>query len=131
MLGFGVVFDSNAEPAEPARSNFGIPLNLTPSIKRGAVALQPVDGETGRVEAMQIEGFTGTDHSAYAAPPNLGILMVRYPVRQLAAYRAAAERQGASIAYRGEGVRIAGLGTVNLFAVRDPDGNLTEFYGAD
>ena len=135
QLGFGVVFDSNSEPAEPARSNFGIPLNYTPQVKRGAAALQPVDGETGRVEVMQIEGFTGSDHSADASPPNLGILTVRYPVRQLAAYRAATERQGAVIAYRGEGVSIPGLGLgagkFSLFAVRDPDGNLTEFYGKD
>lgn len=130
QLGFGVVFDSNNEPAEPARSNFGIPLNYTPTIKRGAAALQPIDGETGRVEVMQIEGFSGSDHSAHAGPPNLGILTVRYPVRQLAAYRAAVERQAAAIAYGGTAT-IAGLGTVSLFAVRDPDGNLTEFYGTN
>lgn len=135
QMGFGVVFDSNTEPAEPARSNFGIPLNLTPQIKRGAAALLPVMGETGRVEVMQIEGFTGSDHSAHASAPNLGILSVRYPVRQLAAYRAAVEQQGAAIAYHRESVSIAGLAPgstkTNLFAVRDPDGNLTEFYGAD
>jgi len=135
QMGFGVVFDSNTEPAEPARSNFGIPLNYTPTIKRGAAAMQPVDGETGRVEMMQIEGFTGSDQSAHASPPNLGILTVRYPVRQLAAYRTAIERQGTVIAYRSDEVRIPGLGPstgkVSMFAVRDPDGNLTEFYGAD
>ncbi len=131
QLGFGVVFDSNNEPAEPARSNFGIPLNYTPQIKRGAAALLPVTGETGRVEVMQIEGFHGSDHSAHASPPNLGIMMVRYPVRQLSAYRAALQQQGTAIAYSQQGVRIAGMGIVNLFAVRDPDGNLTEFYGAE
>ncbi len=131
QLGFGVVFDSNSEPSEPARSNFGIPLNYTPTIKRGAAALQPINGETGRVEVMQIEGFTGSDLSANASPPNLGILTVRYPVRQLAAYRAAIEREGAAIAYHSEAVSIPGLGKVGLFAVRDPDGNLTEFYGTD
>ena len=34
LLGFSVVFDSANEAVEPARSNFGIPLNYTPSIKR-------------------------------------------------------------------------------------------------
>lgn len=130
QLGFGVVFDGNSEPAQPAPSNFGIPLNYTPTIKRGAAALQPVDGESGRVEVMQIEGFTGADHSAHAQAPNLGILSVRYPVKQLAAYRAAVEQQGVAIAYSGAAT-ITGLGKVNLFAVRDPDGSVTEFYGAD
>lgn len=129
LLGFDVLFDSDREPAEPAFSNFGIPFNLTPQIKRAAAALQPVPGETGRVEVMQIEGFTGRDHSARASPPNLGILAVRYPVGQLAAYRARLAAKGVTIVYKARGVPIAGLGAVDILAVRDPDGSLTEFYG--
>ncbi len=77
---------------------------------------------------MQIEGLTGRDHSARAVPPNLGILSVRYPVRDLAAYRAALWKNGVAIVYASENVMIGGMGTTKLFAVRDPDGNLTEFY---
>lgn len=127
-LGFQVVFDSNNEPAEPARSNFGIPLNYTPRIKRGAAALQPAPGETGRVEVMQIEGFTGSDHAAHASPPNLGILSLRFPVRGLAAYRARLEARGVAIAYAASRVPVTGIGTIDLIAVRDPDGNISEFY---
>lgn len=129
-LGFELVFDSDKEPPEPARSNFGIPLNYTPRIPRAAAALQPVPGETGRVEVMEMQGFTGTDHSAHAGPPNLGILLLRFPVRDLATYRQAVEAKGTAIAYAAQNLKIAGLGTVDLFAVRDPDGNLTEFYHA-
>lgn len=129
VLGFDLVFDSNSEPKVPARSNFGVPFNYTTTVRRGAAALQPIKGETGRVELMQIEGFTGSDLSSHASPPNLGILMVRYPVRDLAAYRAEVERRGATIAYQAQTVPIAGLGRVSLFAVRDADGSLTEFYG--
>ncbi|WFL76363.1 VOC family protein [Altererythrobacter arenosus] len=128
QLGFGVLFDGNNEPAEPAFSNFGIPYNYTPQIKRAAAALYPQAGETGRVEVMQIEGFTGHDHSARANPPNLGILSLRYPVESFAAYRTMIEQNGVTIAFAGESVTIAGLGEVDIFAVRDPDGNLTEFY---
>jgi catechol 2,3-dioxygenase-like lactoylglutathione lyase family enzyme len=127
-LGFSVLFDSNNEPAEPAPSNFGIPINYTPQIKRAAAALQPAPGETGRVEVMQIEGFTGADVSAHASPPNLGILSVRYPVKGLAAYREQIEAGGATIFYEASAVPISGIGTANLLAVRDPDGNITEFY---
>ena len=88
-------------------------------------------GETGRVEVMEMQGFTGTDQSAHASPPNLGLLLLRFPVRDLASYRRAVEARGTTIAYVAQGVRIAGLGTVDLFAVRDPDGNLTEFYHAN
>lgn len=131
QLGFAVLFDSNAEPAEPAWSNFGIPFNYTPLVKRSAAALQPrLPGETGRVEVMQIEGFTGRDLSHRASPPNLGIISLRYPVRDLAAYRAMLERRGLAIAYAASEVPVAELGTLEIFAVRDPDGSLTEFYHA-
>jgi catechol 2,3-dioxygenase-like lactoylglutathione lyase family enzyme len=128
LLGFSVLFDSGFEPAEPAPSNFGIPLNLTPQIKRSAAALQPVSGETGRVEVMQIEGFTGGDVSAHAGLPNLGIISVRYPVDDLSAYRAKLVANGVAIAFERTYVDVKGIGVVNLLAVRDPDGNITEFY---
>ncbi len=127
-LGFSVLFDSNNEPTEPAPSNFGIPLNFTPQIKRAAVALQPGSGETGRVEVMQIEGFTVSDVSIHASPPNLGILSVRYPVNNLAAFRSKIEARGVTVFYEGQAVQISGIGPVNIIAVRDPDGNITEFY---
>lgn len=130
-LGFAVLFDSDREPAEPAPSNFGIPFNLTPQVKRAAAALQPSPGlESGRVEVMQIEGFSGKDLAAHAVPPNLGILSVRYPVTDLPAYRARLAARGITAAYVADAVLVGGLGRVNLFAVRDPDGNITEFYEA-
>lgn len=127
-LGFSVLFDSGQEPAEPAPSNFGIPLNLTPDIKRSAAALQPQPGETGRVEVMQIEGFTGLDVSGEARLPNLGIISVRYPVEGLQAWRKQLESRGVTVDYAASGVTIGAIGKVDLFAVRDPDGNITEFY---
>ncbi len=128
QLGFQIVFDSGVEPVVPAPSNFGIPLNYTPQIKRAAAALQPVSGETGRVEVMQIDGFMGGDVSAHAGPPNLGILSVRYPVRDMAAYRHQLEKRGVGIAYVAEAVPIPGIGTADMLAVRDEDGSITEFY---
>ena len=127
-LGFKPRFDSDYEPLEPAWSNFGIPRNFTPIIRRKAAAMQPWDGEWGRVEVMQIVGFEGRDHSERARPPNLGILSVRYPVANLAAYRQMLEGRGIEIAYSARDIDIGGLGKADIFAVRAPDGALTEFY---
>lgn len=127
-LGFSVLFDSGREAAKPVPSNLSIPLNYTPTISRDAAALQPVPGETGRVEVMQINGFTGLDMSEHAVMPNLGIISVRYPVKNLSTYRAMLERNGVVIAYSADKVKIGGLGSANLFAVRDTDGNITEFF---
>lgn len=130
QLGFQIQFDSAEEPVAPARSNFGIPINYTPQIKRAAAALQPVQGETGHVEVMQIDGFTGNDVSQHASPPNLGILSVRYPVNDLTAYRARLDALSIVVAYEARKMAISGIGTVHLLAGRDPVGSITEFYQA-
>lgn len=127
-LGFKLYFDTDSEPLEPAFSNFSIPRNWTPIVRRKAAALQPVAGEWGRVEVMQIVGFEGHDHSAHASPPNLGILSVRYPAENLADYRSDLEERGVPVPYRADAVRVGGMGTLAMFAVRSPDGALTEFY---
>jgi catechol 2,3-dioxygenase-like lactoylglutathione lyase family enzyme len=127
-LGFTPVFDTDNLDPVPTTSNFSIPKNLTPSIIRRASALRPGISEAGRVEMMQLVGLDGRDFSQYASPPNLGILSLRYPVTDLAAYRAKLAAGGVTPVYEAKAVAIPGLGTIDLFAVRDPDGNLTEFY---
>lgn len=127
-LGFQSVFDADYRDPAPGPNNFSIPQNLTPDIVRRAAALQPLAGETGRVEVMQFVGFTGRDESAHAAPPNLGILSVRYPVQDLQAYRARLAARNVPIVYAARAVAVGGLGPVDMIAVRDPDGSITEFY---
>jgi catechol 2,3-dioxygenase-like lactoylglutathione lyase family enzyme len=127
-LGFGLVFDSPGGVTEPTYSNFGVPINYTVKVQRSAAALNPQPGETGRVEVMQIDGFSGLDVSADASPPNLGIVSVRFPVKGLDSYREALKERGVETIYEGMNVTIAGLGNVNIFAVRDPDGSISEFY---
>jgi catechol 2,3-dioxygenase-like lactoylglutathione lyase family enzyme len=130
-LGFGIVFDgdgTNAIGDKPEPSNFGIPLNYTLKALRAAAALNPVPGETGRVEVMQITEFSGIPQGARARAPNLGILSVRYPVRDLAGYRAALAANGVTPVQQATAVPVGALGTLDMVAVADPDGNLTEFY---
>ncbi|RJY10040.1 VOC family protein [Aurantiacibacter aquimixticola] len=127
-LGFDILFDATSEPEQPAFSNFGIPFNLTPDVVRSATALHPVPGETGRIEVMQIMGFTGRDHAERASPPNLGHLSVRYPVRDMDGYRAFLAANGAEVAFAAPDVDVAGIGRVDIVAIRDSDGSLTEFY---
>ncbi|MET0238669.1 MAG: VOC family protein [Sphingobium sp.] len=127
-LGFNPVFDTDNLDPVPTTSNFSIPKNLTPTIIRRAAALRPGSSEAGRVEAMQLVGLDGRDFSQFASPPNLGILSLRYPITDLSAYRAKLTAGGVAIAYESKAVPVPGLGKIDLFAVRDPDGNITEFY---
>lgn len=133
-LGFTARFD--ADYVDPAKqvSNFSLPMNLTTSIIRRAAAMNPDTGEVGRVELMQFVGLEGQDRSTLASPPNLGILSVRYPVADFARYAAGLRAKGVTFAYEGTAVAVKDLATgrerTDLVAVRDPDGNLTEFYAA-
>jgi hypothetical protein len=49
-------------------------------------------------------------------------------VQGLESYKASITSKGVAIAYEAAAVRVSGLGVINLFAVRDPDGNISEFY---
>ena len=130
-LGFEVLFDAPFTDPEPRSNNFSVPANLAATLVRRAAVAQPVlPEEAGRVEIMQFEGFTGRSFAAHASPPNHGIISVRYPVRDLAGYREALARLGVGAAYSAEDVPVGGIGQADLFAVRDPDGNITEFYHA-
>jgi catechol 2,3-dioxygenase-like lactoylglutathione lyase family enzyme len=117
-LGFKPVFDSDYVDPAPTPNNFSLPQNLTPTVIRRASALQPVEGETGRVEVMQFVGLSGRDFSDRARAPNLGILSLRYPTGLASA------QAGATV------VESGGLGRIALTKRTDPDGNLTEFYEA-
>ncbi|MEM6584586.1 MAG: VOC family protein, partial [Pseudomonadota bacterium] len=135
-LGLVPLFDAPFTDPEPRPNNFSVPANLATTLVRRAAVVQPVAAsEDGRIELMQFEGFEGRNYSANASPPNLGIISVRYPVRDSEAYAAFLKTDGVTIEKSGEGLRIPGLGQSGvyrtLFAVRDPDGNLTEFYDAE
>jgi catechol 2,3-dioxygenase-like lactoylglutathione lyase family enzyme len=129
-LGFQLVFDSDYRDPAPQASNFSLPQNLTTSVVRRAAALQPVPGETGRVEVMQFVGLSGKDAAAYASPPNLGLLSVRYPVDGLAKFRQRLAQQQVPLTYAAAAVNVERLGRIEMLAVRDPDGSITEFYEA-
>ncbi len=131
-LGLKVLFDAPFTDPEPRSNNFSVPANLATTLVRRAAVVQPkLPGETGRIEVMQFEGFAGRDLSEHASPPNLGILSVRYPVKDLQSYRAMLLDQGLETAYQARSVTIAGFGLVDILAVRSPDGALTEFYHAE
>ncbi|GIR71446.1 MAG: hypothetical protein CM15mP74_26970 [Halieaceae bacterium] len=43
----------------------------------------PVAGEFGRMEMIEVMGLEGFDYSDQCEAPNLGILAVRYPVKDI------------------------------------------------
>ncbi|MEM9500509.1 MAG: VOC family protein [Pseudomonadota bacterium] len=131
LLGLKVLFDAPFTDPEPRSNNFSVPANLATELVRRAAVVQPeLPGEDGRMELMEFEGFEGRDYSRFTSPPNLGIISVRYPVAEFEAYRTALKARHLAPEYSASNVPVGGLGVVELMALRDPDGNLTEFYNA-
>lgn len=130
IMGFAVYGEGDFLDPEPTHNNFGLPQNFVTKIPRRGGIYYPSPMEDGRMETMAFPGMDGQDRSADAVPPNLGILMVRYPIEDLDAWRETLVRRGAPIAYQPTAVTIDAIGQIEIFATRTPDGALIEFYGA-
>ncbi|MEM9881116.1 MAG: hypothetical protein AAF862_17755, partial [Pseudomonadota bacterium] len=127
-LGMTTFWASDFIDPRPDYNNFGLPQNLTTKIPRRTRILWPQPGETGRLEAMQFVGLTGRDLSARAQPPNLGILSVSYPVRDIASAAAALQAKDVKPAYALRAFNWPPYGNVKMFAVQSPDGALINLF---
>ena len=129
ILGFATFF--NGEPYTdkvPTASPIGIPLNLTTSIPYRAGIVYPVPGEFGRMEMIEVMGLDGFDYAHQCDAPNLGILAIRYPVQEVSVARALILARGGTLWRDVETVELGGLGEVQLFSLKTPDGAIVQFF---
>ena len=127
-LGFKVYLYSDGATKKDGPNVLGIPQNLAGEINRKVYIVHPKKNNFGSIEILQFEGAEGEDFSNYAVPPNLGILMLRFPVRGLTKYAGLLELRGVDLAVPVTTIRIEPYGTVKAFAVRSPDGAWIEFF---
>ncbi len=59
--------------------------------------MNPLGVNLGSVEFLKMEGLEGEDFSERAAPPNLGILMLRFPVSDADGYARLLEERGVQL----------------------------------
>ena len=128
QLGFEIYLENRGTSPEPGLNVLGMPHNLASQLPRTVVILHPDALNEGSVELLHFEGLRGADYSARAVPPNLGILMLRFPVTNLDAFAALVERENIEVAMRPMHVEIAPYGDARLMAVRGPDGVWLEFF---
>ena len=134
VLGMGAFVHDEIKNAEPKQSNFGIPINLTDKITTRAAIMHPHghleadERDNGRVELIEWEGLDGRDLTELAAPPNLGIVGLRFPVSDLAAKVAQIADADGQLVTDAQDINLAPYGPVKLAAVRTPDGVLYEFF---
>lgn len=111
----------------PTDMPLGIPRNLTTNVPYKAGIFYPEAMETGRLEAIEINGLEGHDYAQACRAPNLGILSVTFPVSDVHAARDTIRARGWQIETEPYETSRAPMGRVTVFAVRAPDGGLIEF----
>lgn len=127
-LGFIVYVKSEGGGKIAGPNVLGLPYNLAGQVKRPVYIVHPQGINNGSLELLQFEGLTGKDFSADAIPPNLGILMLRFPVKNLEMYLQKIKNKGVSIHSELSVMEIKPYGKVKIFAIRTPDGAWLEFF---
>jgi len=127
-LGFQTYLEHKGASTKEGPNVLGLPHNLTTKISREVFILHPNGANEGSVEILNFDGANGKDFSSRAIPPNLGILMLRFPVFDIGAvYQLSMEKQ-IEVIYSPIKVKLEPYGDVNLMAVRGPGGIWLEFF---
>jgi catechol 2,3-dioxygenase-like lactoylglutathione lyase family enzyme len=127
-LGFGAWFVGNYEDQVPVATNFGLPVNLSTTTPRRSGILWESQGEDGRVEVMRFVGLEGVDQSARASFSNRGIVSIRIPVVNLAAWVARARANNIVVNAVDNPVRLPPYGMVRHAWVQSPNGGIVEAF---
>ena len=128
LLGFEEYLSHTGASSGSGRNVLGLPLNLAREVVRDVRVLHPRGLNEGSVELLAFQGLEGRDFSDRALPPNLGLLMLRFPVVGLDALVAHLEATGIALAAPVSTVQMPPYGEVRSFALRSPSGSWLEFF---
>tara|TARA_B100001059_G_scaffold216303_1_gene234608 strand:- start:2410 stop:3435 length:1026 start_codon:yes stop_codon:yes gene_type:complete len=127
-LGFQTYLEHKGASSKEGPNVLGLPHNLTTRIEREVFILHPNGVNEGSVEILSFDGAKGEDFSSRAIPPNLGILMLRFPVYDIKKIYQLSLDEGIDVIYSPIQVELKPYGKVNLMAVRGPGGVWLEFF---
>lgn len=127
-LGFKPYMEHRGVSQGEGDNVLGLPLNLARELEREVWILHPDGTNEGSVELLAFSGLQGRDLSARAVPPNLGLLMMRFPVTNIEALASHLRQSGYALEYDVTRVPLPPYGEVSMFAVRAPNGSWLEFF---
>ncbi len=126
-LGFNMFFQTPGTDRKEGHNVLGIPQNLNDGITVPVDIVRPDINNFGSIEYLQTKELKGKDCSNGALPPNLGILMLRFPVRDAAQYAELIRERGVKLNSTIHVTPIAPYGNIKSFSVRSPEGAWLEF----
>lgn len=132
VLGWKMHLGGDSKSQPPGENPLGIPLNLaqTTSRKFAAYAPHPTD-RNGSIQGIANIGLDGRDFSDRAEAPNLGILTVRVPVPDLAAFEKDFVAKGGVVAVPAQNVDLPPYGKTRMLAIKAPNGARIEFFAQE
>lgn len=126
-LGFKIYMQTKGMDRKAGRNVLGIPQNVNDDIELPVYIVHPEGINFGSVEFIQMKGLDGENFADLAVPPNLGILMLRFPVSNATAYAQQLMDKGVQLHLPITEMEIAPYGKVKIFVLRSPDGVWLEF----
>ena len=127
QLEFNLFFQTAGNTRNGTQNVLGFPQNVNKDITVPIDIVRPDKDNYGSIEYLAPQEFKGKDCSALAHPPNLGILMLRFPVRNAEAYAKKIVKNGAVLTSPLQEMDLHPYGRVKIFAVRSPEGAWLEF----
>lgn len=126
-LGWQVYMKVAGTNRKAVRNILGVPKNVNEEIELPIYIVHPTGGNIGSLEFLQFKGIEGDDFSTLAVPPNLGILMARFPVSDAEAYQSLLISRGLEPKVALNTFDLAPYGRVKGFVIQSPDGVWMEF----
>lgn len=128
VLGFGSYLEDVSASKAPGEHVLGLSKEAMTEIVRDVRIINPQGKNEGSVELLAFNGYSGRDFSDRAKPPNLGVLMLRFPVPDVEALAVYFEASNVALAAQVTDTVIAPYGAVRTVAVQSPDGAWMEFF---
>ena len=127
-LGFEVYLEHDGPSEVDGPNVLGLPHNLATSVPRQVAIVHPEGSNEGSIELLAFDGVHGRDFSDLAKPPNLGIVMLRFPVTDMDAFAAHAAERRLDVATPPTEVSVPPYGSIEVMSLRGPGGVWLEFY---
>ena len=131
VLGFKPYLEHRGASESEGPNVLGLPHSLADDIVRDIVIVSPAGDNEGSIELLSFEGLAGADFSSRAVPPNLGILMLRFPTGDVDALYRHLQIRDTAIVFAPTTVTLAPYGEVRLLGARGPGGVWLEFFEKD
>jgi len=127
VLGFEPFLVADDRTAAPGPNVFGLPHEIAVGIPRSIRLLRPRGAASSSIELVSVQGASGREFASLAVPPNLGIIGLRFPVRDAGSLARALDARGIEIVTPPTRLVREPAGPETLLIVRGPGGEWLEF----